>query len=247
MPMPKVLCVIPARLGSTRLSRKALQLIGDKPMVQLTYEAASQCQDISKVIVATDSDEIAQVITAIGGEVQMTATDIKTGSDRVAVVAKANPGYDVVINLQGDEPFIKAAMLCELIEPFCQDSPPVMATLAYPFKDNEEFDSPERVKVIRDSNNNALYFSRSPIPYPRTQQAKPCALHHMGLYAYTPSFLATFCELPQTPCELAESLEQLRALEHGHQIYVKETAHRTLEVNTPEELAMARDLLNQQN
>lgn len=234
-----ILCVIPARLKSTRLAEKALQEINGKPMIQMTYEAACQCPHLSNVIVATDSDRIAAVITGIGGEVAMTPGDIQTGSDRVAFVAKDHPEADVIINLQGDEPLIKPEMLSELCEPFSQDPKPQMATLAYKLLP-EEFDDPNFVKVIRDIHHNAIYFSRCPIPYPRSDSPRDTTLHHMGIYAYTREFLTIYTQLPQTSLEKAESLEQLRAIEHGYKIYVKETQHRTLEVNTPEELAAVR-------
>jgi len=238
----KILCVIPSRIASTRLPRKALTLIQGKPMVQWTYENASRCRTLTKIVVATDSPEIAGVITRCGGTVEMTESSIPTGSDRAAVVAQRYPEMDVIINLQGDEPFIKPQMLDELAQPFLRDEPlalaPEMATLAFPLLPHEVSD-PGVVKIVTDLNQNALYFSRSPIPYIRQQTEIPL-LHHMGIYAFRRDFLKTYTQLPQTPLELTESLEQLRAIEHGHRIRVCLTTHRTLEVNTPEELERAQ-------
>ena len=241
----KVLCVIPARLGSTRLHRKALSLIGGKPMVQRTFEAASLCPDLDKVVVATDSDEIASVVEACGGVAEMTSPEIQTGSDRVAVVADRYPEMDVIINLQGDEPFIKPSMLSELIEPFKQDEGLKMATLAFELDYEKEFHDPNIVKVIRDLHNNAIYFSRSPIPFQRNTEIPVPALHHMGIYAFRRDFLKVYCKLPQTTLEKIESLEQLRAIENGYKIHVAKTAHKTLEINTPEELERAREYVKQ--
>lgn len=238
----KVLCVIPARIGSTRLKRKALALLGNKPMVQRTYEAAIQCPDLDDVIVATDSEEISSVIKSCNGKVEMTDKNIQTGSDRVAVVASRYPEMDVIINLQGDEPFIKPQMLTELAAPFFSDNPPQMATLAYELK-SDELKNPDIVKVITDKNGDAIYFSRSPIPFQRDLSVKINTLHHMGIYAYTKSFLKLYTKLPQTTLEIAEKLEQLRAIENGYKIRVCYTEHRTLEINTPEELEKARELI----
>lgn len=235
-----VLCVIPARIGSTRLPRKMLSEIQGKPLIQHTYAKAAECQDITKVIVATDSNEIVDVVNAVGGEAILTDPDLPTGSDRVAAVAELFPDMDVVINLQGDEPFIKPKMLTELINPYKQGINPEMATLAYELHFPEEYKDPKIVKVIYDQNNFAIYFSRSPLPFFRKEITNAPVLHHMGVYAFQREFLLKFTKLQQTPLEQAESLEQLRALEHGHKIYVTKTFGRTLEINTPEELERAQ-------
>lgn len=242
--MTKILCVIPARLQSTRLPRKALALIQDKPMIQWTYEAASTCQDMHKVIVATDSDEIARVIEHINGHVEMTPSDIKTGSDRVAFVAQKYPEYDVVVNLQGDEPFVTNDMLSSLVGPFLQKQNVQMTTLAAPLNYDVDYQDPDTVKVIYDHNHDALYFSRSPIPFLRDKAVKPSDLPigmHLGLYAYTSEFLSKYTKLSQTMLECAELLEQLRVLEHGYKIRVCFTDKRVLEINTPQDLQKALD------
>jgi len=234
----KILCVIPSRIQSTRLPRKPLLPIQGKPMIQWVYENAKRCPLLSDVIVATDSDEIAQLVTSIGGKVHMTDPAISTGSERVAAVAEHYPEMDVVINLQGDEPFIRPHMLEQLVTPWLMGDNPEMTTLAYPLMPEKMHDA-GAVKVITDLSGNSIYFSRSPIPYPRTDTKAP-VFHHMGLYAFRRDFLLHYKTLPQTPLELAESLEQLRVLEHGYKIRVCLTESRTLEINTPEEHAAAQ-------
>jgi 3-deoxy-manno-octulosonate cytidylyltransferase (CMP-KDO synthetase) len=237
----KIICIIPSRIGSTRLARKPLLPIQGKPMIQRVYEGANACKALHSVIVATDNQEIADVIESCGGIVEFTDPNLKTGSDRIAAVAKKQTDADVIINLQGDEPFIKPSMLESLVAPYLAGDNPDMTTLAYPLDGEREFNDPGVVKVITDRNNNALYFSRSPIPYLRNAVSDPLPVyHHMGLYAFRYDFLMTFTQLSQTPLELAEALEQLRALEHGYRIRLCLTEERTLEINTPEELARAQ-------
>ena len=236
----KILCVIPSRIASTRLPRKPLLEIQGKPMVQWTYENASRCKALTEIVVATDSEEIAAVVHAAGGKTLMTDPNIQTGSDRVAAVAQQFPEMDVIINLQGDEPFIRPLMLEQLIKPFLDGENVQMTTLAYPIKSQDEFTDPGAVKVILDQNHNALYFSRAPIPYFRVAADAP-VYHHMGLYAFRRDFLLQYTQLSQTPLENAEALEQLRVLEHGYKIRVCLTEERTLEINTPEELEAAQN------
>lgn len=235
----KILCVIPSRIGSTRLPRKPLLPIQGKPMIQWVYENASRCKVFSEVVVATDSEEIAAVINAFGGKAVITDPDLQTGSDRVAAVAEQYAGMDVVVNLQGDEPFVKPSMLEKLVAPYLAGESPDMTTLAYPIDLQNEHHEPGIVKVIADIHHNAIYFSRSPIPYFRVPVEVP-VYHHIGLYAFRRDFLLHYTTLPQTPLEKAEALEQLRALEHGYKIRVCLTQERTLEINTPEELAAAQ-------
>ncbi|MDX1900935.1 MAG: 3-deoxy-manno-octulosonate cytidylyltransferase [Gammaproteobacteria bacterium] len=237
----KIICVIPSRIGSTRLSRKPLRLIQGKPMIQRVYEGASRCALLSEVVVATDSTEIEDLIENLQGKVIMTDPNLATGSDRVAAVAreKQYSDADIIINLQGDEPFIRPRMLEQLVQPWLAGESPDMTTLAYPLDKAQHYTSPDAVKVIVDQQSNALYFSRAPIPYFRTQVDAPVH-HHMGLYAFRRDFLLHYTTLPQTPLEKAESLEQLRALEHGYKIRVCLTEEKTLEINTPEELEQAQ-------
>lgn len=242
----KVLCVIPARIASTRLPRKPLVLLGDKPMIQWTYEGAKSCPEIDELVVATDCQEIADVVQGFGGKAMITDPGLATGSDRVAAVAQAYPEVDVVINLQGDEPFIRGDMLSVLLAPYRSLEMPEMATLGYPLNFDRAYASPDSVKVIYDRHQYALYFSRSPLPYLRNKvdpQTLP-VLNHMGVYAFRRDFLDIYRTLPQTPLELAELLEQLRVLEHGYRIKVCKVDHSTLEINTPEELALARERIS---
>jgi 3-deoxy-manno-octulosonate cytidylyltransferase (CMP-KDO synthetase) len=235
----QTLCVIPSRIGSTRLARKPLLEIQGKPMIQWVYENACRCTMLDKVIVATDSEEIATIIRQCGGIAEMTDPALQTGSDRVASVAARYPEMDIVINLQGDEPFIKPRMLEQLIAPYLAGETPDMTTLAFPLNLETEHDVAGIVKVITDIFHNALYFSRAPIPYFRTHGEAP-VYHHMGLYAYRRDFLLHYTTLAQTPLEKIESLEQLRALENGHTIRVCLTEEGTLEINTLEELEAAQ-------
>lgn len=210
-------------------------------MIQWVYENAKRCALLADVIVATDSQEIAEVIHRIGGKTVMTDPALPTGTERVAAVAEQYPNADVVINLQGDEPFIKPVMLERLVAPYLAGEKPEMTTLAYPLA-KEKYHEPGTVKVITDLYDNAIYFSRAPIPYYRTDHQAP-VYNHMGLYAFRRDFLLLYKTLPQTPLELTESLEQLRAMEHGYKIRVCFTDEKTLEINTPEEYEQAQSFV----
>lgn len=235
----KILCVIPSRIQSTRLPRKPLLPIQGKPMIEWVYNNAKRCNILSELVVATDSDEIAAIIKNIGGKCIMTDPNIPTGSERAAEAAKNYPDMDVIINLQGDEPFIKPRMLEQLVAPYLAGETPEMTTLAYPLAP-DKYNEPGSVKVITDLKMNAIYFSRSPIPYFRTDYQPVPVYNHMGLYAFRRDFLLHYATLPQTPLELTESLEQLRAMEHGFKIRVCLTEEKTLEINTPEEYEAAQ-------
>jgi 3-deoxy-manno-octulosonate cytidylyltransferase (CMP-KDO synthetase) len=241
----KILCVIPSRINSTRLPRKPLVDLAGKPMIQRVYEAAIQCPEFSKVIVATDSLEIESIIKGIQGNVEQTEAHHLTGSDRVAEVASRYPEMDIIVNLQGDEPFIRPEMLSTLVKPFIQGESFPMTTLAYPLDFEKDYSTSSVVKVVFDKNFKSLYFSRSPLPFFQKklsdlEKKELPVLHHMGVYAYKRDFLKIYTQLKQTPLELAESLEQLRALENGYDIRVCPVKHKTLEINTPEELMEAQ-------
>jgi 3-deoxy-manno-octulosonate cytidylyltransferase (CMP-KDO synthetase) len=239
--MKNILCVIPSRLASTRLPQKPLALIQGKPMIQWVYEKARQCKDVSEVIVATDHAAIADIIQAIGGKVCFTDADLATGTDRVAAVLPHYPDADVIINLQGDQPFIKPHMLSELVAPYLQGKTPEMTTLACPLNFGHGYQDPNTVKVITDRQDQAIYFSRAPIPHFRQTTIVP-VYQHLGLYAFRRDFLKIYQTLPQTPLEQAESLEQLRVLENGYRIQVCYTHDSILEINTKEELAQAQTI-----
>jgi 3-deoxy-manno-octulosonate cytidylyltransferase (CMP-KDO synthetase) len=208
-------------------------------MIQWVYENASRCSILNEVVVATDSDEIASVIQKIQGKVVMTDPELPTGSHRTAVVAKQYPDMDVIINLQGDEPFIKPSMLEQLVAPYLAGESPEMTTLASKLDMEAHYTNPGAVKVVTDVHGNALLFSRAPIPYFRTDTKAP-VYHHKGLYAFRRDFLFHYSKLTSTPLGEAESLEQMRVLEHGYKIRVCLTEGSTLEINTPEEYEQAQ-------
>ena len=249
----QILAVIPARYQSQRFPGKPLVKIGkgaqERTMVQRVYDAAKSCPAFSRVIVATESEEIAECVCGFGGEVELTSDTHETGTDRIAEVAARHPEYQVVVNVQGDQPFVRPQMLKELVEPYVSAaaasdtaSLPDMTTLACPLDIKNDLDNPNVAKVICDRNSNALYFSRSPIPYFRKQLKAP-VYHHLGLYAFRADFLATYTQLEATPLEQCESLEQLRVLEHGYRIRVCQTETAIIEINTPEDLTVAQSLI----
>ncbi|MBN8563388.1 MULTISPECIES: 3-deoxy-manno-octulosonate cytidylyltransferase [unclassified Leptolyngbya] len=237
--MVRILAVIPARYASVRFPGKPLVQIDDRPMVQWVYEAAKQCSAFSHVVVATDSAEIADCVQSFGGAVEITSSDHATGTDRVAEVAERYPDIEVVVNVQGDQPFVTAAMLLQLIQPYLDGERPEMTTLACPLDQETGYRDPNVVKVICDQYQNALYFSRASIPYYRNTTSAP-VFHHLGLYAFRRDFLAQYATLTPTPLEYCEALEQLRVLEHGYRIRVCRTEAAVPEINTPEDLIAAQ-------
>ncbi|MEO0757649.1 MAG: 3-deoxy-manno-octulosonate cytidylyltransferase [Cyanobacteria bacterium J06648_16] len=238
--MSNILAVIPARYASQRFPGKPLVKLDHRPMVQWVYEAARTCPAFSQVIVATEDERIAEAVQAFGGVVELTSADHASGTDRVAEVAERHPDADVVVNVQGDQPFVTARMLEQLVAPYQtgQTPPPEMTTLACPLTE-ADYPDPNAVKVICDRNQRALYFSRSPIPYYRQPGPAP-VYHHLGLYAFRRDFLARYAELPPTPLEACEGLEQLRVLENGYSIVVCQTEKKVLEINTPADLTAAQ-------
>jgi 3-deoxy-manno-octulosonate cytidylyltransferase (CMP-KDO synthetase) len=246
---PNVICIIPARAQSTRLANKMLAAINGQPLIQRTYQQARQCPDLTEIVVATDSAAIAKVIHQVGGKTAMPTGQFQTGSERVAAAACHYHDDDIIINLQGDEPFVQPAMLTTLIQPYLEDKPPpYMTTLANPLINADgHYDDPNRVKVIYDQQYQAIYFSRAPIPYLRHTMRLDSlpVLRHIGIYAFQNWFLQRYAHWPQTPLERAESLEQLRVLEKGYSIQVCPVQQATLEINTPEELQQAQQLLAQ--
>lgn len=235
----EILAVIPARYDSQRFPGKPLAIIGDRPMVQWVYEAAKGCPAFSQVVVATDSEKIADCVREFGGEVEMTRSDHLSGTDRVAEVAERYPEMTAIANVQGDQPFVTAQMLSQLVSPYLQGELPDMTTLACPLRAETGYHDPHVVKVICDRYDNALYFSRAPIPYYR-QPSAVSAFHHLGLYAFRREFLEKYAQLSPTPLEICEGLEQLRVLEYGYRIRVCYTEGEAIEVNTPEDLALAQ-------
>jgi 3-deoxy-manno-octulosonate cytidylyltransferase (CMP-KDO synthetase) len=235
--------VIPARLASTRLPRKLLLTESGKPLIQHTYESASKAARPTGVLVAADCEEIASVVRSFGGRVELTSPDCASGTDRVAEIARKLPEVDVFVNVQGDEPEISAAAIDLAVELLERHPTAVMSTLATPIRDKAKLHEPACVKVVFDHNHRALYFSRSPIPHARTWHddlltATPAHFHqHIGLYAYRRDFLLRLADLPRSPLEQLESLEQLRVLHHGHTLLVGLIDEPTIGIDTPEDYA----------
>ena len=235
----KVLCIIPARYASTRLPGKPLRDIAGKPMIVRVYERAAAARLVQDVIVATDDERIRAAVAAHGGRAVMTRADHATGTDRLAEVAEKMTEYDLIINVQGDEPLIDPAVIDALVAPFLSDAALSMATVKTALAAEEDITNPNNVKVITDCAGNALYFSRARIPYARNPGAK--VYKHIGIYAYRRDFLLAYARMEQTPLELSESLEQLRALENGHRIRVVETDAVFIGVDTEEDLAAVNE------
>ncbi len=232
----KTLCVIPARYASTRLPGKPLKDIAGEPMICRVYDRASLAQRTEATVVATDDKRIETVVEAHGGHAVMTKKDHPTGTDRLAEVAEKLPDYDLIINVQGDEPLIDPDLIDSLAAAFDDDPDLQMATVKTEIADEAEQANPNNVKVVTDKNGYALYFSRSLLPYPRHHLGIP-VYKHIGIYAYKRDFLLKYAKLEPTPLERAESLEQLRALENGYRIKVIETTSRFVGVDTEEDLA----------
>lgn len=238
----KVLCVIPARYASTRLPGKPLADIVGKPMIQHVYERAKQAKLPCDVIVATDHDLVYQTVLNFGGKAVMTSPDHPTGTDRLAEVAVGLPDMDVLVNIQGDEPLLDPEVIDLLAQVFENNPNVSMATLMTKMEE-AEYNNPNAVKVVTDLQGYAIYFSRSLIPYPRKAEKDFAVYKHVGIYAYRRDFLLQFASLAPTPLEKAESLEQLRALEHGYKIKVVKTDHQFVGVDTPEDLAQVNKIL----
>lgn len=235
-----IACIIPARYGSTRLPGKPLAMIGDKPMIQRVYEQVSKATEIEQVIVATDDQRVYDAVVAFGGQAMMTRPDHLTGTDRLAEVAATHTEIDVIINVQGDEPLIDANVIDALAREFKEDSSLQMGTVGCPLLE-EEYNEPSAVKVIVNRLGNAMYFSRSLIPYPRNAFVQH-PLKHVGMYGYQRQFLLNYAKMEPTPAELTESLEQLRALENGYTIRVITTDQRFIGVDTPEDLDRVNEI-----
>lgn len=237
----KILCVIPARYASTRLPGKPLADIVGKPMIQHVYERSAQATIPQQVVVATDDEKVFQAVQQFGGKVVMTSSEHQTGTDRLAEVASKYAEVDVIINVQGDEPLINPKVIDELAQEFLNDTALQMASVMS-IMDTEDYQNPNAVKVVTDLNNNALYFSRSLLPYPRVA-GKANVYKHIGIYAYKKDFLLKFAKLAPTPLEQSESLEQLRALENGYKIKMIKTKSKFIGVDSIEDLQTVNALL----
>lgn len=240
--------LIPARLASTRLPRKPLALLGERPMI-LRVLACAQAAKPASVHVATDSEEIASVVRAAGGAVVMTDPDHASGTDRLAeaVAILGLHRDDIVVNLQGDEPLMPSACLKQVAKLLAGDAPARLATLWAPIEDEAEWRSANVVKLVADARQRALYFSRAPIPHPRGRDFQAgAACRHIGLYAYRVAALQDWSGLPPSPLESAESLEQLRALSAGWIIACAQAcAEVPAGIDTPEDLARIQSLFDE--
>jgi 3-deoxy-manno-octulosonate cytidylyltransferase (CMP-KDO synthetase) len=232
--------VIPARLSSTRLSRKVLRQIAGRPMVEWVWRAAAASQQMDPVLVATDSDEVAAVCRELGIPVAMTSPDCASGSDRVREVARQIDA-DIYVNIQGDEPTLTPDFFPPLLALFHRPQVQV-ATLAVPCAADEIAD-PNAVKVVTALDGRALYFSRSTIPFDRDKTGLAAYRKHLGIYAYRKSALERFAALPPSPLELTERLEQLRLLENGIALYVAQAPRDTIGVDTEADLLRAEAML----
>jgi len=244
----KFIAIIPARFASTRFPGKPLAMLGGKPVIQRVYEQAVSVLD--EAYVATDDERIFQTVTGFGGQAVMTRADHKSGTDRIEeAVEKLETDADVIINIQGDEPFVQASQIETLCHLF--DAPETqIGTLGKPFETMEAVLNPNSPKIVCDRRGFALYFSRSVIPYVRNKEQQEWLQHfpflkHLGLYAYRREVLREVTQLPQSPLELAESLEQLRWLENGYRIRVGKTDVETVGIDTPEDLERAEQFLRQ--
>jgi 3-deoxy-manno-octulosonate cytidylyltransferase (CMP-KDO synthetase) len=244
-PAVSVIAVIPARFDSTRFPGKPLADIHGRPMIEHVYRRAAATPGVSRVIVATDDQRVRTAVERFGGEAAMTSSRHRSGSDRIAEVA-ASLACDIVVNVQGDEPLIEPSAIASAVTALV-DAPGVdIATLRRRLADPVEYASPNVVKVVVDRNGDALYFSRAPIPHERGGRGDappPGTFKHIGLYVYRRHSLLALAALEPAPLEVAESLEQLRALEHGLRIRTVETVHDTVGVDTPADLEHVRRLL----
>lgn len=241
--MANILGIIPARYGSTRFPGKPLIDIGGKSMLQRVYAQAMKSSRLSHVIVATDDERIAAHVKQFGGLVTITSPDHQSGTDRCAeALQHAGESFGAVINIQGDEPFIDPAQIDLLAS--CFDEPGTeIATLIKKLDREEDIRNPNIVKAVFNVRNEAVYFSRSPVPYRRNPEADIHYFKHIGIYGYTSRVLRSITQLPMSALEKAESLEQLRWIENGYRILVKETALETLSIDTPADLALVEKYL----
>lgn len=236
----RIVGVIPVRYGATRLPGKPLADIGGWPLVRHVWERAQQA-GLDRLVIATDDQRILKTAREFGAEAVLTSPLHRSGTDRAAE-AVAQDNADIVVNIQGDEPLIPASLIDEVAAPFVADAELDMATAATEFVPEDDPADPNVVKVVCDLAGNALYFSRAAIPFPRQQEAAGL-LKHVGIYAYRAGFLKQFAAWEPTPLELTESLEQLRALEHGVPIRVVHTDYSPVSVDTPADLERVRALL----
>lgn len=241
--MTETLCLIPARWGSTRFPGKALHLIAGKPLLQQVWERCRKARKLDQIVIATDNFQIAEAAFDWGAEVAMTSAKHQSGTDRVAEVAEKLKGVKHVINVQGDEPLVDPRLIDRLVRELQRDKTLEMITAAHAFGDREDAASPHQVKVVLNRKNEALYFSRAMIPWPRDETAALRHYRHQGIYGYTRDLLLRFVRWKPSPLERTESLEQLRALENGVRIQVVMTGSGSPGVDTPEDARRVERLM----
>jgi 3-deoxy-manno-octulosonate cytidylyltransferase (CMP-KDO synthetase) len=244
MTSPNIVVVIPARYGSTRLPGKPLVSLAGKPMIQRVYDRAKLAQRVNRVIVATDDDRIVKTVQEFGGEARMTRHDHRTGTERVAEVAAHEAG-DIFVNVQGDEPLLDPAAVDTAVGALLEEPQAAIATVATPIRTPGDIMDPNVCKVVLDFDENALYFSRAPIPWVRDTGGHVQARHlkHLGLYVFRRDALLEYPTLPQGELERIEQLEQLRWLENGWKIRVAQVEHDAISVDVPEDIARVEKLL----
>ena len=242
----KVVVVIPARYGSTRLPGKPLVSLAGRPMIQYVFERAKRAQTVGRVIVATDDQRIVEAVNAFGGVAVMTRLDHRTGTERVAEVAAREEG-DVFVNVQGDEPLIDPVSIDTVVGALLEEPAAQIATVATAIRHAGDIMDPNVVKTVLDFEENALYFSRAPIPWVRDRQQKVHVKYwkHLGLYVFQRDALLEYPTLPQGELEKIEQLEQLRWMENGWKIRVAEVAHDAVSVDVPEDVTRVEKLLKE--
>jgi 3-deoxy-manno-octulosonate cytidylyltransferase (CMP-KDO synthetase) len=243
---PIVVAVIPSRFASTRLPGKPLVTLGGKPMVQHVYERTKRAQTVHKVLVATDDPRIMDAVKAFGGEARMTRADHRTGTERIAEVAVHEPG-DIFVNVQGDEPLIDPASIDTAVAALLEEPPAQIATVATPIRHANDIMDPNVVKTVLDFDDNALYFSRAPVPWVRDTRQKIHVKYwkHLGLYVFQREALLEYPTLPQGELEKIEQLEQLRWLENGWRVRVAEVPRDAVSVDVPEDIPRVEKLLRE--
>ncbi len=242
----KVLAVIPARYSSTRFPGKVIAKIGNAPMVQYVYESARKSKLIDRIIIATEDERVREVVEAFGCECLITSEDHKSGTDRIVEVAQILPEYNIIINIQGDEPGIEPALIDGVIQNKLNHPEWEVSTAVRPFEENEDPLQPNKVKAVITKKGKALYFSRSLIPFPRNNISYPIYLH-LGIYAFERDFLLRFSTLPRSFLEDVESLEQLRVLENDFSIGVFIAENSLPPVDTTEDLEFIKSVFKKQN
>lgn len=235
----RVIGIIPARLAAVRLPNKPLLDIAGKPMIQWVWEQARKVTLLDDLLVATPDEAILKVVESFGGRAVMTSPKHRSGTDRLAEAA-ANLDAEIIVNIQGDEPLLDPRNIEKAIEPLLAVPDLPIVSLMCPCP-TEERDNPATVKVVCDRHQNALYFSRARIPYPRNMEAVP-VMQHIGLYAYRREFLLAFAQMEPTPLEKTEGLEQLRVLENGYAIRMVSVEQAPLSVDTPDDLRRVREI-----